>query len=124
MNLPRHSVRRPIFTTMVALILIVLGGVSLSRIQIDLLPSIELPTASVRTEYEGASPEVIERLITQIIEEIVATVPGMSSKPPSPYLSKRNVGEYGGMQPSPSLAAYVPPTPLSRSRFAATSQSG
>ncbi|MBT61988.1 MAG: acriflavin resistance protein [Puniceicoccaceae bacterium] len=77
MNLPRHSVRRPIFTTMVALILIVLGGVSLSRIQIDLLPSIELPTASVRTEYEGASPEVIERLITQIIEEIVATVPGV-----------------------------------------------
>ncbi|WPJ96016.1 efflux RND transporter permease subunit [Coraliomargarita algicola] len=77
MNLPRLSVRRPIFTTMVALILIVLGGVSLSRIQIDLLPSIELPTASVRTEYEGASPEVIERLITQIIEEIVATVPGV-----------------------------------------------
>ncbi|MDQ8196000.1 efflux RND transporter permease subunit [Coraliomargarita sp. SDUM461004] len=77
MNLPRHSVRRPIFTTMVALILIVLGAVSLSRIQIDLLPSIELPTASVRTEYEGASPEVIERLITQIIEEIVATVPGV-----------------------------------------------
>ncbi|MGZ0654999.1 efflux RND transporter permease subunit [Coraliomargarita sp. W4R53] len=77
MNLPRLSVRRPIFTTMVALILIVLGGVSLSRIQIDLLPSIELPTASVRTEYEGASPVVIERLITQIIEEIVATVPGV-----------------------------------------------
>lgn len=77
MNLPRLSVRRPVFTTMVALILIVLGAVSLSRIQIDLLPNIELPTASVRTEYEGASPEVIERLITQIIEEIVATVPGV-----------------------------------------------
>ncbi|QBG48788.1 efflux RND transporter permease subunit [Verrucomicrobia bacterium S94] len=77
MNLPRFSVRRPVFTTMVALILIVLGAVSLSRLQIDLLPSIELPTASVRTEYEGASPEVMERLITQIIEEIVATVPGV-----------------------------------------------
>lgn len=77
MNLPHISVRRPVFTTMVALILIVLGAVSLSRIQIDLLPSIEMPTASVRTEYEGASPEVIERLITQIIEEIAATVPGV-----------------------------------------------
>lgn len=77
MNLPRFSVRRPIFTSMVVLILIVLGAVSLSRIQIDLLPSIELPAASVQTEYEGASPEVIERLITQIIEEIVATVPGV-----------------------------------------------
>ncbi|MDZ8118739.1 efflux RND transporter permease subunit [Pontiella agarivorans] len=77
MNLPQFSVRRPVFTTMVALILIVLGAVSLSRLQIDLLPSIELPTASVRTEYEGASPEVMERLITQIMEEIVATVPGV-----------------------------------------------
>lgn len=77
MNLPRASVRRPVFTTMVTLILIVLGAVSLSRLQIDLLPSIELPTASVRTGYEGASPEVMERLITQIIEEIVATVPGV-----------------------------------------------
>ena len=77
MNLARFSVRRPVFTAMVTLILIVLGTVSLSRLQIDLLPSIELPTASIRTEYEGASPEVMERLITQIIEEIVATVPGV-----------------------------------------------
>lgn len=77
MNLPRFSVRRPVFTTMITLILIVLGAVSLQRLQIDLLPSIELPTASIRTQYEGASPEVMERLITQIIEEIVATVPGV-----------------------------------------------
>jgi HAE1 family hydrophobic/amphiphilic exporter-1 len=62
---------------MVTLILVILGSVSLSRLQIDLLPSIELPTASVRTSYEGASPEVMERLVTQIIEEIVATVPGI-----------------------------------------------
>ncbi|MFT4901902.1 MAG: HAE1 family hydrophobic/amphiphilic exporter-1, partial [Lentimonas sp.] len=77
MNLPLASVRRPIFTTMVLLILILLGSVSLSRLQIDLLPSIELPTLSVNTSYSGASPEVMERLITQIIEEIVATVPGV-----------------------------------------------
>ena len=42
-----------------------------------MLPNIELPTLSVRTDYEGASPEVMERLVTQIIEEIVATVPGV-----------------------------------------------
>jgi HAE1 family hydrophobic/amphiphilic exporter-1 len=77
MNLPDFSVRRPIFISMVTLILVILGSVSLSRLQIDLLPSIELPTASVRTSYEGASPEVMERLVTQIIEEIIATVPGV-----------------------------------------------
>ena len=77
MNLPNFSVKRPIFTSMVTLILVILGAVSLSRLQIDMLPNIELPTLSIRTEYEGASPEVIERLVTQIVEEIVATVPGV-----------------------------------------------
>ncbi len=77
MNLPRLSVRRPIFTTMVTLIVVIVGAVSLSRLQIDMLPDIELPTLSIRTGYEGASPEVMERLVTQIIEEIVATVPGV-----------------------------------------------
>ena len=77
MNLPAFSVRRPIFTTMVTLIVVILGAVSLNRLPIDLLPDIELPTLSIRTEYEGASPEVMERLVTQIIEEIVATVPGV-----------------------------------------------
>lgn len=64
---------------MVTLIVVILGGVSLSRLRIDLLPDIELPTVSIRTEYEGASPVVMERLITQILEEIVATVPGVET---------------------------------------------
>jgi HAE1 family hydrophobic/amphiphilic exporter-1 len=77
MNLPQFSVSRPIFTIMVTLIVIILGAVSLSRLRIDLLPNIELPTISINTGYEGASPEVMERLVTRIIEEIVATVPGV-----------------------------------------------
>jgi HAE1 family hydrophobic/amphiphilic exporter-1 len=62
---------------MVTLIVIILGLISFSRLQIDLLPNIELPTLTVRTGYEGASPVVMERLVTQIIEEIIATVPGV-----------------------------------------------
>lgn len=77
MNLARASIRRPVFTSMVTMIVVVLGIMSLTRLQIDLLPSIELPTITVRTQYEGADPIVMERLITQIVEEIVATVPGV-----------------------------------------------
>jgi len=77
MRLPDISVRRPVFTTMVTLIVVILGTVSLTRLRIDMLPNIELPTLSIRTQYEGASPEVMERLVTQIVEEIVATVPGV-----------------------------------------------
>ena len=77
MNLPRFSVQRPVFTTMTMSIVILLGIVSLGRLQIDMLPAIELPRLSVRTSYPGASPEVVERRITQLVEEIVATVPGV-----------------------------------------------
>ncbi|MDF3129010.1 efflux RND transporter permease subunit [Kiritimatiellaeota bacterium B1221] len=77
MPLPKFSVHHPIFTTMITLIVVILGAVSLSRLRTDLLPEIELPTLSVRTDYEGANPEVVERLITRIVEEIIATVPGV-----------------------------------------------
>jgi HAE1 family hydrophobic/amphiphilic exporter-1 len=77
MSLPDFSIRRPVFATMVALMVVALGAVSFTRLRIDLLPAVELPTCSIRTEYEGASPEVVERLVTQILEEIVATVPGV-----------------------------------------------
>lgn len=77
MNLSRFSVQRPVFTLMTTLIVVLLGLVSLWRIQVDLLPEIELPVISVRTEYAGASPEVMERTVTQIVEEIIATVPGV-----------------------------------------------
>ena len=77
MNLPAFSVRRPVFTSMVTLIVVVLGVVAFDRLLIDFLPRIELPTVSIDTRFEGASPEVMESQITQIIEEIVATVPGV-----------------------------------------------
>lgn len=77
MILAQASVKRPVFTSMVALAVIIIGLVSMTRLQIDLLPSVELPTLNVRAEYENASPEVMERMVTQILEEIVATVPGV-----------------------------------------------
>ncbi len=85
MNLARTSVRRPIFTTMLTLMVVVLGLVSLNRLQIDLLPNIELPTLTVRTQYEGADPIVMERLVTQIVEEIVGTVPGVEELTSTSY---------------------------------------
>jgi HAE1 family hydrophobic/amphiphilic exporter-1 len=76
-SLPSFSVSRPIFTTMVTFIVVVLGAVSLSQLRVDMLPAVEMPALNVRTQYEGADPEVMERLVTQPVEEIVATVAGV-----------------------------------------------
>jgi len=55
---------------MITLIVVILGGLSLSRLQIDLLPTVELPSLTVRTAYEGASPEVMERLVTRAFHRL------------------------------------------------------
>lgn len=77
MNLPAVCVRRPIATAMLTLIVVVIGAFSLLRLPIDLLPDIEIPTVSVRAEYGNASPEEMERLVTEYLEESVAVVSGV-----------------------------------------------
>jgi len=77
MKLTRFAIHRPIFTIMVTLIVIILGGVSLMRLPIDLMPDITFPTLSITTEYENASPQEIEELVTRPVEEAISAVPGV-----------------------------------------------
>ncbi len=77
MKLSRFSVHHRIFTIMAVLIVMILGGISLFRLPIDLMPDITYPTLSVSTTYENASPEEIEELITRPVEEAMSAVPGV-----------------------------------------------
>jgi HAE1 family hydrophobic/amphiphilic exporter-1 len=77
MNLPRFAVHRPVLTVMVCLIVIILGSVSFRRLPIDLMPDITYPTLSISTDYENASPEEVEELISRLIEEAMSAVPGV-----------------------------------------------
>ncbi|MDP2645287.1 MAG: efflux RND transporter permease subunit, partial [Desulfobacterales bacterium] len=77
MNLPRFSVQHPVFIIMLSLIVILLGGISLNRLPIDLMPDITYPRMSINTEYENAGPEEIEELVTRILEEALSAVPGV-----------------------------------------------
>jgi HAE1 family hydrophobic/amphiphilic exporter-1 len=77
MRVSQFSVHRPIFTIMVVLIVLVLGGISLLRLPIDLMPDISYPTISISCAYENAGPEEIEELITRPIEQAMSAVPGV-----------------------------------------------
>jgi HAE1 family hydrophobic/amphiphilic exporter-1 len=77
MNLPKAAVHRPVMTTVIFVALLVLGVVSFTRLQINLLPDIEFPSASIVTTYEGAGPAEIETLITRPIEQAVSTISGV-----------------------------------------------
>lgn len=77
MKLARFSVGRPVFTSMVACIVVILGAVSLSRLPVDLMPDITYPTVSISTTYEDASPQEVEELITKPVEDAVSAVTGV-----------------------------------------------
>jgi HAE1 family hydrophobic/amphiphilic exporter-1 len=77
MKITEVAVRRPIATTMVFLIVIVVGAMSFRFLPVDLLPSIEYPQLTVRTNYPNVGPEEIERIITDRVENAVASVPNI-----------------------------------------------
>jgi len=62
---------------MIVLSLVVVGAASFFKLGVDRFPSVDLPTVSVRTNLPGASPEEVESLVTQQIEEVVNTVDGI-----------------------------------------------
>src|SRR5258705_2559598 len=76
-KLAEICIRRPVFATMIVLSLVVVGAASYFRLGVDRFPSVDLPTVSVRTNLPGASPEEVESLVTQEIEEVVNTVDGI-----------------------------------------------
>ncbi|MDX9972784.1 MAG: efflux RND transporter permease subunit [FCB group bacterium] len=70
-------IRRPVTTAMLFLTLVVFGWKSYQQLPINLMPDISYPTLTVRTEYEGAAPEDVEKLITRPLEETLSVVAGM-----------------------------------------------
>ena len=77
MKLAEVCVRRPVFATMLVLTFVVLGVFSYTQLGIDQFPKIDLPTVTVRTVLQGASPEEVESQITKPIEEVINTVSGI-----------------------------------------------
>lgn len=73
----RLAIRRPVTTAMIFLTLVVFGMKSYQGLAINLMPDISYPTLTVRTEYEGAAPQDVEKLVTRPLEETLSIVSGM-----------------------------------------------
>jgi HAE1 family hydrophobic/amphiphilic exporter-1 len=70
-------VRRPVFASVLILSLVVVGTFSLTRLGVDLMPNIDIPTITVTTRLPGAAPEQVESEITDKVEEAVNTISGI-----------------------------------------------
>ncbi len=77
MKLIDFSVKRKVTISMFTVAILLFGIVSLSRLNVNLLPDLSYPTLTVRTEFEGAAPIEVENLISKPIEEAVGVVKGV-----------------------------------------------
>ncbi|WNJ91676.1 efflux RND transporter permease subunit [Bosea sp. 685] len=77
MSLFELFVRRPVLSTVLSLLVILIGVVSYTRLTVREYPNIDEPIVSVRTTYTGASAEIIETQVTQILENSIAGIEGI-----------------------------------------------
>ena len=79
MQLPEISIKRPVFATVLSLVLVLIGLVSYGRLTVREYPNIDEPIVSVSTTYPGASATIVESQVTQVLEGTVAGIEGIDT---------------------------------------------
>ena len=79
MNISETSIRRPVLSTVMVLIIILFGIVGYSSLGVREYPSVDNPIISVSASYPGANAEVIENQITEPLEQQINGIPGIRS---------------------------------------------
>jgi multidrug efflux pump len=74
MVLPELSIRRPVFATVLSLLVLLIGAVSFNRLAVREYPKIDEPVVTVSVRYPGASAEVIESQVTKPLEDSIAGI--------------------------------------------------
>ena len=77
--LSRFSVKRPYIIIVAVIVILILGGVSLTKMKTDLLPDMDLPYVAVITTDAGASAEKVESEVTDVLESSLSTVSGVKT---------------------------------------------
>jgi hydrophobic/amphiphilic exporter-1 (mainly G- bacteria), HAE1 family len=77
MSIPRIAIERPVTMFMVSAVIVLLGGISLFRLPVDLMPDVTYPSITVRVGYGGVGPLEIEELIIRPLEQSLAAVPAL-----------------------------------------------
>ncbi|MEY3490070.1 MAG: Efflux pump rane transporter BepE, partial [Pseudomonadota bacterium] len=77
MQLPEISIRRPVFATVLSLLIVLVGWVSFMRLNVCEYPKIDNPVVTVETKYLGASSTVIESQVTKVLEDSLSGIEGV-----------------------------------------------
>ena len=77
MKIADISIRQPVFITMIIIALVVIGGLSYSRLGVDMMPDITLPIVAVTIANPGVGPEEMESQVTKPVENVLSTINGL-----------------------------------------------
>jgi multidrug efflux pump len=77
MVLPEICIRRPVFATVLSLVIVLVGLIAYTRLSVREYPRIDEPVVSVNTTYRGASAEVVESQVTKPLEDSLAGIEGV-----------------------------------------------
>lgn len=91
MNISVLSIRRPVFAWMLMISLILFGWLCFRAMGISQLPDVDFPVVSISTSLDGASPEVMETEVVDLIESAVISVEGVTSISSTTRPSSANV---------------------------------
>ena len=73
------AIKRPVFATVISLVLLTFGLFAFQRLAVREYPDIDPPIVSVQTTYKGASPNIIEVQVTQILEDALSGIEGIKT---------------------------------------------
>ena len=79
MSLPDLSLRRPVMATVLNLLIVLVGAVAMSRLPVRELPQVEAAEVTVRVDYTGAAPDVVDSQVASVIEGALAGVSGVTA---------------------------------------------
>jgi multidrug efflux pump len=77
MQLPEISIRRPVFASVLSLLILLVGWVSFNNLTVREYPKIDEPTVTVSTRFVGASSEVVESQVSKVLEDSLAGIEGV-----------------------------------------------
>ena len=91
MNISELSLKRPVFATVMNVLIILFGIVGFSFLAVRDYPAIDPPIVTVSTSYTGANPDIMENQITEPLEKQINGIPGIRSITSSSTLGNSNI---------------------------------
>ena len=111
MKLAEISIRRPVFATVLSLLILLIGIVSFFTLPVREYPRIDEPIVTVSVTYSGASAEVMESQVSKILEDSIAGIDGVDILTSISRAERSQVTARFKLDKNPDCLLYTSPSP-------------